>query len=443
MKSKTPQVVEIHNPRSFGQRYGQQLSRDTLEQFREKNRKGKLKQPAQVDDLALLSTSATVSAPTTIPATISAIQKEKIKVCYYARVSSQMASQQSSIDNQEIHFEDYIKANPDWEYVGSYIDQGITGTKAEVRPELQRLLQDCQDGHIDLVLTKSISRLARNLTDCLEIVRTLKDLGVAIYFEREKIDTGKMGSEFILSMYACIAEEESHSISGNMKWSIRKRFKDGTYQQTLAPYGYDRVDGKLIDGKRTEGKIVINEEEAAIVRRIYDMVLKGNGMGTIARTLNDEKIPSPTGGVWTDSTLRKLVANPVYVGDMLFQKTYKNERFQQVKNNGELDQYYDSDHHEPIISREDFDNAQSAVAQRARGVGYNDDTVNQRGKQRYCFTGILRCQACGETMHRQVWRNKSDRKDRNKKNDKIDNKDTKGTKDKIYKNNNKVTSNTA
>ncbi len=392
MERKTPQVVEVRNPRSFGQRYGQQPSRDAVAQFRDVIRRAR-SQDAQKERPAQ---DITTSAATPIPMTIPAIPRaqEKLKVCYYARVSSLMASQQTSIENQEFHFEDYIKANPEWQYAGSYIDQGVTGTKSEIRPELQRLLQDCKKSRIDLVLTKSISRLARNLTDCLEIVRTLKDLGVAIYFERERIHTGKMGSEFILSMYACLAEEESHSISGNVKWSIRKRFKDGTYQQPLAPYGYDRADGKLI----------INETEAVIVRRIFDMVLQGNGMKTIARTLNEEQIPSPTGGAWTDSTLRQLVANPIYVGDMLYQKTYMDDHFQQVKNKGELDQYYDADHHEPIISREVFSNAQSAVALRARGVGYTGTTANQRGQQRYPFTGILRCRACGETMHRQVWK---------------------------------------
>ena len=404
MERKTPQsagpqsavkVVEV-NPRSFGQRYGQQPSRDAVEQLREVIRQARTEHPAPA-----IATIPATPVPAAIPTSIPAIPKpqQKIKAAAYARVSTLMDSQQTSMEAQRQHFEEEIRANPDYEFAGVYLEAGVTGTKSEIRPELQRLLKDCKDGHIDLVLTKSISRLARNLTDCLEIVRTLKDLGVAIYFEREKIDTGKMGSEFILSMYACLAEEESHSISGNVKWSIRKRFQDGTYQQPLLPYGYERKDGKF----------VVNKEEATIVRRIYDMVLCGNGMRSIARTLNEEQIPSPSGGQWNPSTLRHLVANPVYMGDMLYQKTYMDEHFQQVKNNGELDQYYDADHHEPIISKETFENAQNAVAQRAKSVGYTTGgTVSgddaHRSSQHYPFTGILRCRACGTTMHRQVWK---------------------------------------
>ena len=316
---------------------------------------------------------------------------EKPKVAYYARISSILENQRLSIETQQEHFEHLIRSNPDFIFAGSYVDI-CSGTKAETRPELQRLLQDCRDHKISIVMTKSISRFCRNVTDLLEIVRELKALNVAVWFEKENLHTDRMESEFMLTLLARFAEDESHSISGNCKWSIRNRFRDGTYRQTIAPYGYD-----------FEGSILVPvPEEAEIVKRIYGMVLSGFGMVSIAKTLNEEGIPGPTGRKWVQGSLMAIVKNPVYTGAVLFQKTFKDESFIQRKNNGELDQFYDGCHHEPIISREDFDNAQRAVEQRAKEVGYRDGN-RKRSTIRYCFSGILKCKICGTVLHRQVW----------------------------------------
>ncbi|MBQ8306134.1 MAG: recombinase family protein [Blautia sp.] len=327
------------------------------------------------------------------PVTIAAAPKlvNKPKVAAYCRVSTLLDSQETSIESQREHYEQEIRSNEEWELAGIYLETGVSGTKAEIRPELQRMIADCKAGKIDLILTKSISRFARNTSDCLEMVRTLTALGVNIRFEKEEIDTGTMESEFMLSILACLAEDESHSISGNMKWAIRKRFEAGTYKQVIAPYGYEYRDGKL----------VIEPEAAAVVRRIFGMVLSGNGMTTIAKTLNGEGIPSPNGKRWAQPSLRSLIKNPAYIGDMLYQKTFKDDHFMQRVNKGELDQFYDAGHHEPIISKEDFDNAQAAVEQRGKEVGYQEGVNNNRGNNRYCFTGILICKACGCVMHRQ------------------------------------------
>ena len=330
-----------------------------------------------------------------IPIRISAIaqNQDKLKVAYYARVSTTLESQEMSAESQQEHFEELIRSDPDMEFAGAFVDIGLTGTKAETRPELQRLLQECRDGKINVVLTKSISRFARSTTDLLEIVRTLKSYNVAVWFDKENLRTDSMESEFMMTLLASFAEDESHSISGNMKWSIRSRFRDGTYKQSIAPYGYEWNDGLLM----------VVPEKAEIVKRIFRMALSGSGMNTIARTLNEEDIPSPGGRKWSAGALRAVVTNPAYTGDMLYQKTFKDESFVQRKNKGELDQFLDSDHHEGIISREDFENAQAAIAQRAKEVGYREGSTNNRGNQRYPFTGILTCRACGSVMHRQTW----------------------------------------
>ena len=168
------------------------------------------------------------------------------RVAAYCRVSTQMESQKSSIAAQREHYEDYIKTNPNWDLAGIYLEEGISGTKAESRPELRRMFDDCRAGLIDLVLTKSISKFSWNTSDCIRLVREFTGLGVVIRFEKEQIDTAEMGTEFLLTLLACFAEEESHSISGNIKWSIQKRFASGEYLPTKAPYGYQQEKYRLI-----------------------------------------------------------------------------------------------------------------------------------------------------------------------------------------------------
>lgn len=167
---------------------------------------------------------------------------KKMRVAAYARVSTESAEQLLSLEVQKEHYENYIKANPYWEYAGLYFDEGISGTKIEKRESLLKLLDDCEKGKIDRVITKSISRFARNTVDCLEMVRKLTGLGVAIYFEKENIDTEHMNSELMLSILSSIAESESRSISENSKWSLKRKFENGTYVISYPPYGYENVD---------------------------------------------------------------------------------------------------------------------------------------------------------------------------------------------------------
>ena len=335
---------------------------------------------------------------TVIPATTSAapkirkisatapVLKPKLKVAAYCRVSTFQESQEGSIYAQRRHYESYIKANDEWELAGIYFEQGLSATKTESRPELQRMLADCRAGKINLILTKSISRFSRNTSDCIAMVRELKALGVTIRFEKENIDTGTMESEFMLSLLSCMAESESHSISQNGKWAIRKRFEAGTFKQAIAPYGY-----------RKEGSdLVIIPEEAAVVREIFDSILSGYGISAIADDLNERGIPGPKGTPWLASTVRDITRNPAYIGDQLYQKNYVDDNFKQKRNKGELDQYYNEGHHEAIVDRETFELAERNIRQRGAEKG-----TRAGGKQmRYAFSGKLICARCGATLKR-------------------------------------------
>ena len=319
---------------------------------------------------------------------ISGTVKNKLRVAAYCRVSTLLESQQSSISAQRIHYINYIASNPDWEPAGIYLEEGVSGTMAENRPELRRLMEDCRRGRVDLILTKSISRFARNTTDCIRLVRELSALGVAVRFEKEHIGTDSMEAELLLSLMACLAEEESHSISGNIKWSIRKRFAGGEYLPSKTPYGY----------RRCEDSLVPEPAEAEVIRQIFDLTLSGCGSDTIARLLNQEGIFSPLGQEWNAGTIRMILRNPVYIGDMLYQKTYTDEAFRVHPNRGELDRFYHRDHHEAIISRETFEKAAAVMEYR------RIKTKNGEKGTGTCsgMSGKLFCAQCGSPMYRQT-----------------------------------------
>lgn len=325
-------------------------------------------------------------------------QKQSKKIAVYCRVSTNRDAQLTSLDNQKAHYERLAAAMDNWELTDFYYEKGISGTKQETRPELQRMIRDCEHGKIDLILTKSISRFTRNTTDCLELVRKLNALGVNIYFEKENINTGDEESELILSILASLAEEESHSISDNCKWSVQKRFQDGTFKLSRPPYGYDLMDGKL----------VINQKEAEIVRFIYDCVLEGKGTSTIAADLNARRVPTKRGGSWQPGTIQHMLRNEIFIGDLRMQKTWRDSRFKMHINYGEQPQYYITDHHEAIISREVFEAANAS--NRQRGIEKNNLSetnavpVDDPRQNRYCFTGKILCGYCGSRMKRQIVR---------------------------------------
>ncbi|ABZ85487.1 DNA recombinase, putative [Heliomicrobium modesticaldum Ice1] len=317
-------------------------------------------------------------------------ERPKLRVAAYCRVSTDSDEQLVSLETQIRHYESYINANPDWEFAGLYYDEGITGTKKEKRHELLRMISDCENKKIDFIVTKSISRFARNTTDCLELVRKLIDLGIFIYFEKENINTGSMESELMLSILSGLAESESVSISENNKWSVKRRFQSGTFKISYPPYGYDAVDGKM----------VVNESQAEIVRFIFAEILSGKGTHKIADDLNRRKVPTKKGGRWTATTIRGMVSNEKYTGDAIFQKTYTDEHFNRHNNYGEKDQYLIKNHHEPIISHEDFEAAQMIIEQRGKEKGVVK--YNEKYQSRYPFSGKIICGQCGSKFKRRI-----------------------------------------
>ena len=276
------------------------------------------------------------------------------RVAAYARVSMEKDAMLHSLAAQVSYYSERIQRNPEWEYVGVFADYGLTGTK-ETRPEFQRMLQECSEGKIDLILVKSISRFARNTLTLLNTVRELKGLGIGVYFEEQKLDSLSGDGEFMLTILASFVQEESRSVSENCKWRIRKKFEQGI-PTGFGMYGYEVRNGSF----------VIKPEEAAVVRRIFQMYLDGMGSVKIMKLLMAEGVPAPLGGLWNASVVMEMLKNEKYVGDLLLQKFYTNNHVEKklFHNRGELPQYYVGDDHEAIIDRKTFDAVQREIALR-------------------------------------------------------------------------------
>lgn len=305
----------------------------------------------------------------------------KLRVAAYARVSSGKDAMLHSLSAQITFYSGLIQRNPEWEYAGVYADEAITGTKAS-RPEFQRLLRDCKAGKIDLILTKSLSRFARNTVTTLQTVRELKECGVDIWFERENIHSLSEDGEFMLTLLSAFAQEESLSASENQKWKIRKNFSEGQPTAT-------RILGYKLVGDRFE----VIPAEAEVVKRIYAEYLSGLGLTAICKNLINDGVPTKNGGQWRESVLRSILTNEKYVGDVLLQKSYITDHIskRQVRNNGELPQYYVKDAHEPIIDRETFALVQEEMRRRASAYPH----AHCSDAALYEFTGKILCEKCG------------------------------------------------
>ena len=314
----------------------------------------------------------------------------QIRVAAYCRVSSDSADQLESYAAQVEHYDRLIRQNPQWEMAGLYADEGLTGTRVDTRVDFQRMMRDARRGKIDRILVKSISRLARNTQDCLTAVRELNSLGVSVYFEAERIDTADIGGELALSFYGAKAQEESLSISQNMRWSYQRRMQSGEFITQTAPYGYTL--------KRRD--LEIDEGRAEVVRLVFSMYMLGVGMQAIATKLTALNIPTSTGAsTWSKTTVMGILKNEKYIGDALVQKYYTADTFPFVSklNKGERDMYYIKNTHPAIISREVFEQAQTLM--RLRHVG------TTRGE--YAFSKMIRCGECGATFKRRVVRDKT------------------------------------
>ena len=275
--------------------------------------------------------------------------KSKIRVAAYCRVSTDSEEQASSYDIQIEHYTNYIKKNKEWELAGIFADDGITGTNTKKRDEFNRMIEECMAGNIDMIITKSISRFARNTLDCLKYIRQLKDKNVAVFFEKENINTMDSKGEILLTIMASLAQQESQSLSQNVKLGIQYRYQQGEVQVNHKRFlGYTKDENK---------QLVIEPKGAEVVKRIYREYLEGASLLQIAKGLETDGILTAAGKAkWRPETLKKILQNEKYIGDALLQKTYTVDFLskKRVKNNGIVPQYYVENSHEPIIPRELF-----------------------------------------------------------------------------------------
>ena len=292
----------------------------------------------------------------------------------------------NSVSAQVSYYSAFIQNNPEWEYAGVYADCGISGTDTTKRSEFRRMLEDCESGKIDIILTKSISRFARNTVDLLETVRHLKSLGIEVRFEKEHINSLSEDGELMLSLLASFAQEESRSISENVKWGVRKRFQSGeigTANKHILGYRYDEEAQKYM----------IIPEEAGAVRWMFQMYIDGVSFRRIAENMNQAGIRTTLGNDFQEASVRQLIFNEVYAGDIRRQKCYMADPITKakVKNGGELPQYYMADCHEAIIDRETYAQVKAEMERRA-------GLVNPT----YPFTGKIKCGICGRSYTRRA-----------------------------------------
>lgn len=319
------------------------------------------------------------------------------RVAAYARVSMESERLQHSLSAQVSFYSSLIQSNPAWEYVGVYADNGITGTKAEAREEFNRMIADCEAGKIDIVLTKSISRFARNTVDLLNTVRRLKELGVSVQFEKERIDSLTEDGELMLTLLASFAQEEIRSLSDNVKWGTRKRFEKGIPNGRFQIYGY-----------RWEGDhLVIHEEDAKIVRLIYDNYMNGLSAETTEKQLAEMGVKSYKGQHFGNTSIRQILGNITYTGNLLFQKEYVADPISKKSriNRGELPQYFVENTHEAIIPMEVYQAVQAEKARRRELGALANWSINTS-----CFTSKIKCGRCGKSYQRS---NRKGRKDPN------------------------------
>ena len=316
------------------------------------------------------------------------------KVAAYARVSVETERLHHSLSAQVSYYSELIQSNPEWEYIGVYADDGITGTKASKREEFQRMLDDCEAGKIDIILTKSISRFARNTVDLLETVRHLKELGIEVRFEKENINSLSGDGEVMMTLLASFAQEEITSLSNNVKWGVRKRMEQGI------PNGHFRIYGYRWDGDQ----LVIEPEEAAIVRRIFQNFLDGKSRLETEREFEAEGITTANGCRWVDSNIKAVLTNITYTGNLLLQKEFIEDPItkRRKKNRGELPQYYVEDTHEAIIDMETFQYVQEEMSRRKELGAFANKSLNIT-----CFTSKLKCSKCGCSYVRNQRKNRT------------------------------------
>lgn len=337
---------------------------------------------------------------TTIPATISKFnlapinEVKKRRVAGYARVSTDSEEQQTSYEAQVDYYTNYIKSRDDWEFVQVYTDEGISATNTKKRDGFKRMVKDALDGKIDLIVTKSVSRFARNTVDSLSTIRKLKEHGTEVFFEKENIWTFDSKGELLITIMSSLAQEESRSISENCTWGQRKRFADGKVTVPFERFlGYDRGE---------DGNLVVNPEQAKVVKKIYRLFLQGYSPFGIAKELTEEGILTPGGKKkWSARTVAAILSNEKYKGDALLQKSFTVDFLtkEKKKNEGEIPQYYVTGNHEAIIPPSTFDRVQRLLEQRKAG--------KNRISSVSIYSSRIKCGDCGSWYGSKTWHSTS------------------------------------
>lgn len=319
------------------------------------------------------------------------LQPQK-RVCAYCRVSTDSREQQNSFSVQLAYYKSLIENHEDWQFAGIYADEARSGTKLQKRDDFLRMMKDCEDGKIDMIITKSVTRFARNTVDSIQAIRRLKELSVAVFFEKESINSLSEKSEQMLTILSSLAQGEAESVSTNNKWAVVKRFQDGTFILGTPAYGYTKDEN---------GELVIQAEEAEVVRRIFREYLNGKGTYAIAKDLSEEGLPTiRSAEKWNDGVIKEMLLNPIYTGRLLHQKTMTTEvlPFKRQRNKGQLPQYLIEDNHEAIISHEQAEAVKEIFEYRRKQMGVDD---LEKYQSRYAFSSKIICGECGSLFRRQ------------------------------------------
>ena len=331
--------------------------------------------------------------------TVNKEAKPKLRVAAYCRVSTDSDEQATSYDAQVEHYSNFIQKNVEWEFAGIFADDGISGTNTKKREEFNRMISECMEGHIDMIITKSISRFARNTLDCLRYIRQLKEKNIPVFFEKENINTMDSKGEVLLTIMASLAQQESESLSKNVKMGMQFRFQKGEVQ-----VNHNRFMGYTKD---EDGHLIIEPAEAEIVKRIYREYLQGASLKQIGDGLMEDGIL--TGArkpKWRPESVKKILRNEKYIGDALLQKTYTVDVLtkKRVKNNGIVPQYYVENSHEPIIPRDLYMQVQEEMLRRSN-LHSGANRKKRVYSSKYALSSIVYCSKCGEIYRRVAWNN--------------------------------------
>lgn len=323
---------------------------------------------------------------------------ERLRVAAYCRVSTDSEDQLSSYKSQVQHYMEFIKSKSEWVFSGIYADEAITGTQIKNREDFQRLVNDCMNGEIDLVITKSISRFARNTLDTLRYVRMLKEKNVAVFFEEENINTLTMDGELLLVILSSVAQQEVENISANVKKGLRMKMQRSEIVGFQGCLGYDYHP--------EDKSLTVNQEEAKIVRYIFQRYIEGAGCTILGNELQNLGYKTKNGHAkWPASTVINIIKNEKYKGDLLLGKTFTVDPIskRRLENFGEQDKYYIKDHHEPIVSEEVFAKAQEILARRGYPRRLNPEGKREKYSRKYAFSSLLQCGFCNTNLNRRSW----------------------------------------